>query len=49
MLRKLSQIIKQERRQNAPKLDLNKEPLMDVNDIIKMLPHRPPFLLVDKL
>ena len=25
------------------------EPLMDVNDIIKMLPHRPPFLLVDKI
>ena len=47
--RKLSQIIKQERRQNAPKIDLNSEPLMDVNDIIKMLPHRPPFLLVDKI
>jgi UDP-3-O-[3-hydroxymyristoyl] N-acetylglucosamine deacetylase/3-hydroxyacyl-[acyl-carrier-protein] dehydratase len=47
--RKLSQIIKQERRQNAPKVDLNAEPLMDVNDIIKMLPHRPPFLLVDKI
>jgi UDP-3-O-[3-hydroxymyristoyl] N-acetylglucosamine deacetylase / 3-hydroxyacyl-[acyl-carrier-protein] dehydratase len=47
--RKLSQIIKQERRQNAPKVDINSEPLMDVNDIIKMLPHRPPFLLVDKI
>lgn len=47
--RKLSQIIKQERRQNAPKVDLNAEPLMDANDIIKMLPHRPPFLLVDKI
>jgi len=47
--RKLSQIIKQERRQNAPRVDLNSEPLMDVNDIIKMLPHRPPFLLVDKI
>ena len=47
--RKLSQIIKQERRQNAPKVDLNSEPLMDVNDIIKILPHRPPFLLVDKI
>ena len=43
--RKLSQIIKQERRHNAPKIDINSEPLMDVNDIIKMLPHRPPFLL----
>ena len=47
--RKLSQIIKQERRQNAPRVDLNSEPLMDINDIIKMLPHRPPFLLVDKI
>lgn len=47
--RKLSQIIKKERRHNAPKIDINSEPLMDVNDIIKMLPHRPPFLLVDKI
>ncbi len=47
--KKLSQIIKQERRQNAPKIDINSDPLMDVNDIIKMLPHRPPFLLVDKI
>ncbi len=47
--KKLSQMIRQERRQNAPKVDLNAEPLMDVNDIIKMLPHRPPFLLVDKI
>ena len=27
----------------------NKEPLYDINDIKKMLPHRPPFLLVDKV
>lgn len=47
--KKLAQIIKQERRQNAPKIDINAEPLMDVNDITKMLPHRPPFLLVDKI
>lgn len=47
--RKLSQIIKQERRQNAPKVDIHAAPLMDTNDIIKMLPHRPPFLLVDKI
>lgn len=47
--RKLSQIIKQERRHNVPKVDINAEPLMDTNDIIKMLPHRPPFLLVDKI
>ncbi len=33
----------------SPKIDLNSEPLLDVNDIIKILPHRPPFLLVDKI
>ena len=47
--KKLSHIIRQERRQNVPKIDLNSEPLLDVNDIIKILPHRPPFLLVDKI
>lgn len=47
--RKLSKIIKQEKRLNAPNIDINQPPLMNVNDIMKMLPHRPPFLLVDKI
>lgn len=47
--RKLSKIIKQEKRLNAPIVDINQPPLMNVNDIMKMLPHRPPFLLVDKV
>ncbi|MDO7615244.1 MAG: bifunctional UDP-3-O-[3-hydroxymyristoyl] N-acetylglucosamine deacetylase/3-hydroxyacyl-ACP dehydratase [Flavobacteriales bacterium] len=47
--RKLSKIIKQEKRLNAPIIDINQPPLMNVNDIMKMLPHRPPFLLVDKV
>ena len=29
--------------------DLNKEPLYDINDIERMLPHRYPFLMVDKI
>ena len=33
----------------APKYDPNKAPLYDINDIKKLLPHRPPFLLVDKI
>lgn len=33
----------------APHIDLNEEPLMDVNKIRSLLPHRPPFLLVDKI
>jgi UDP-3-O-[3-hydroxymyristoyl] N-acetylglucosamine deacetylase/3-hydroxyacyl-[acyl-carrier-protein] dehydratase len=28
---------------------LNKQPLYDINDIKRRLPHRPPFLLVDKI
>ena len=31
------------------KFDLEKEPLYDINEIEKMLPHRFPFLMVDKI
>lgn len=47
--KKLSKIIKIEQRNAVPTYDLNKEPLMDVNKIMSMLPHRPPFLLVDRI
>jgi len=47
--KKLSKIIKIEKRNNVPIVDLNQEPLMDVNQIMDMLPHRPPFLLLDKV
>ena len=47
--KKLSKIIKNERRNNVPNIDLNQEPLMDVNQIMNMLPHRQPFLLIDKI
>jgi UDP-3-O-[3-hydroxymyristoyl] N-acetylglucosamine deacetylase/3-hydroxyacyl-[acyl-carrier-protein] dehydratase len=47
--KKLSKIIKIEQRNQIPVYDLHKEPLMDVNKIMAMLPHRPPFLLVDKI
>ncbi|MBT4959531.1 MAG: 3-hydroxyacyl-ACP dehydratase FabZ, partial [Flavobacteriaceae bacterium] len=33
----------------APVIDLTKPPIMDVNQIMKVLPHRPPFILVDKI
>lgn len=47
--KKLSKIIKLEKRNKVPKYDLNQAPLMDVTQIMSMLPHRPPFLLVDKI
>jgi len=47
--KKLAKIIKQQKRNRIPTFDLNAEPLMDVNAIMKVIPHRPPFLLVDKI
>ncbi len=39
----------QEEAKAPPRIDLGEEPLIDINGIIKMLPHRPPFLMVDKI
>ena len=47
--KKLSKIIKQEIRDNVPQVDIHQEPLMDAVKIMEVLPHRPPFLLVDKI
>ena len=47
--KKLSKIIKAEKRNKVPKYDLDQEPLMDVNEVMNILPHRPPFVLVDKI
>lgn len=47
--KKLAKIIKLEKRNKVPQIDLNEEPLMDVIEIMARLPHRSPFLLVDKI
>ena len=47
--KKLSKLIKNDRRNNMPNIDINQPPLMDVNQIMEMLPHRQPFLLIDKI
>lgn len=47
--KKLQKIIKNERRNYVPDVDLHATPVKDVNQIMEMLPHRPPFLLVDKI
>ena len=47
--KKLAKIIKLEKRNNVPRYDLDKPPLMDVVQIMEKLPHRPPFLLVDQI
>ena len=47
--KKLAQIIKVQKRNKIPKFDIHKTPAKDVNAIMEMLPHRPPFLFVDKI
>lgn len=44
----IKQLIKKQKKA-APKFDLTKDPIYDINDIEKLLPHRYPFLLVDKI
>jgi UDP-3-O-[3-hydroxymyristoyl] N-acetylglucosamine deacetylase / 3-hydroxyacyl-[acyl-carrier-protein] dehydratase len=47
--KKLAKLIKIEQRNQVPTYDLHQEPLMDIHQIMAMLPHRPPFLLIDKI
>lgn len=47
--KKLSKIIKLEKRNKVPTYDLSAPPLMDIHQIMAMLPHRPPFLLIDRI
>ena len=47
--KKMSKIIKNEQRNYVPTYDLNQEPLMDIHKIMAVLPHRPPFLLIDRI
>lgn len=42
-------IHKESLKPNVPHYDPNKEPVYDVQGIMNILPHRPPFLLIDKI
>lgn len=47
--RKMMKLIKIEKRNNVPQYDLSLAPLMDIHKIMKLLPHRPPFLMIDRI
>lgn len=49
--RKIKQLIKQEksRKNESVEVDLSQPPLYNINDITRILPHRQPFLLIDKI
>lgn len=46
--KKIKELIKSKKKE-PKQFDLNKTPLYDINDIAKMLPHRFPFLMIDKI
>ena len=45
----LKQKMKEQERKQAPDIDFSKEPVYDITQIEKMLPHRYPFLLIDRI
>ena len=47
--KKMAKIIKIEQRNHVPVYDLNLEPMMDIHKIMSVLPHRPPFLFIDRI
>ncbi len=50
MAKILTNIIKKEMaKEPVPAYDPCKEPVLDINGVMRLLPHRPPFLLVDKI
>jgi UDP-3-O-[3-hydroxymyristoyl] N-acetylglucosamine deacetylase / 3-hydroxyacyl-[acyl-carrier-protein] dehydratase len=47
--KKLNRQYKLQKKKNVPDFDLKADPVYDINDIMRLLPHRPPFLLIDKI
>ncbi len=45
----ISRIKKEKQKASIPKVDVNKAPAININQIQQILPHRPPFLLIDKI
>lgn len=48
--KKIKELMKRDRfKERAPKYDPSEKPLLDINGVMKYLPHRAPFLFVDKI
>ena len=48
-MKQVKQTIRREGEKPRFQYDCRKPPVYDINDIRRMLPHRPPFLLVDRI
>ena len=47
--KKMKNIIKDSKQNGIPQIDFSSKPLMDTTKIMDILPHRPPFLFIDKI
>ena len=47
--KKMKDIIKDSKKNNIPQVDFSSAPLLDTTKIMEILPHRPPFLFIDKI
>tara|TARA_B100001079_G_scaffold269110_1_gene280724 strand:- start:325 stop:1728 length:1404 start_codon:yes stop_codon:yes gene_type:complete len=47
--KKMKDIIKDSKKNDIPQVDFSSVPLMDTTKIMEILPHRPPFLFIDKI
>lgn len=47
--KKINRQYKLFKRKNIPEFDLKSDPIYDINGIMKLLPHRYPFLMIDKI
>lgn len=47
--KKIQKVFLESKKQKAPVYSPHQEPVFDINGIMKLLPHRPPFLLIDKI
>ncbi|WP_185852130.1 bifunctional UDP-3-O-[3-hydroxymyristoyl] N-acetylglucosamine deacetylase/3-hydroxyacyl-ACP dehydratase [Blattabacterium cuenoti] len=48
-LKELMNKIQTLKKNEIPEFDLKKKPILDIKSIMRILPHKPPFLLVDKI
>tara|TARA_B100000900_G_scaffold54565_1_gene40540 strand:- start:4687 stop:6090 length:1404 start_codon:yes stop_codon:yes gene_type:complete len=47
--KKMKDIIKDSKKNDIPDIDFSSKPIMDTTKIMDILPHRPPFLFIDKI
>lgn len=47
--KKLNRQWRLEKKKKVPDIDIHKEPVFDINGIMNLMPHRYPFLLIDKV